>query len=217
MASTKKYNIDKINSNNFVKVYKKEKPDLNRNSSKEELEKLAKDFISSIQTALDKSAPKLTINTESRIENSSINRIPRCSKDLFILSKNLLQEQRRIRYRNSNSYQSTRPSFSKEKFFEEQLNYYVGDQCPNDMINKKIKKPTKSKDFDEEIIKNLIGKLPADKIPGLDFIPSTIWKFLLEIDQAYLIQFIKILLRASYFPAIFKEGDYSFFLKLTAF
>lgn len=211
MASTRKYDIDHINSSAFVKTFRKEKPKLIA-TKPEDCERLATDLIKSIQISLNSSCPKFDDNNKPKTKSIAY-RLPRNISDLFLISRALLNENRRQNYRTAN-YQSTlRPNHSKIDFFEKQLAYYIGDQCSNKLAFKKNSKLPSVFPIDENRIDDLITRLPSDKLPGLDFIPNEIWQCILKCDRDYLMEFIRILVQNLYFPHIFKQGKLIVFRK----
>lgn len=210
MASTRKYDVDQINLNGFIKTFRKEKPKLIQTTKTEDCERLAVSLIKSIQIALEKSCPKLTY--ENKVKQSIVNRVPRRVSELFLISKSLTKENR-IRTNRLVNYQNTKPNYSKYDFFEKQLAFYVGDQCPNQMVYKQFNKPINRIEIDEETIREVFDTYARPgKIPGLDFIPTEIWQIILKFDGDYLIQFIRELFKF-YVPKVFKESKLVIFRK----
>jgi len=208
MASTRRYDINNMNSGGFVKTFRKEKPKLNNSTRAEDCDRLTESVIKSVQVALEQSTPKFNSENNNKAR-TNLFRIPRNVSDLFIISKSLLNESRRQYYQTSN-YE--RPNYSKKQFFEQQLSYYIGDQCSNKRVYKKFSKPTTNQ-VDENLIKDIINKSPTNKLPGLDYIPNEVWQCILKYDEEYLIEFINNLIEALHFPAAFKQGKLIVFRK----
>lgn len=211
MTSTRKYDIDHINSSNFINVFRKERPNLPQTTRDEDCERLSAELVRSVQVALEHSAPKFNNNYDVTKKNSMINRLPRNVGDLFIISRSLMNENRRTLNRSTN-YQNSRPNYSKKDFFERQLSFYIGDQCSNRLAYKPIAKPI-STQIDEDTIRSLIDRLPSNKLPGLDCIPNEVWQCILKCDENYLIQFLNTLIKALHFPDAFKQGKLIVFRK----
>lgn len=210
MASTRKYDINHTNSGAFVNTFRRERPHLVSTAKSEDCEKIAKKLIASIENALEQSTPKLAPQDSSG--QGAVNRRPRKVADLFIIARQLMSEDRRRVSRQTN-YQNSRPNYSKIDFFDKQLSFYVGDQCPNQMVNKKYAKPSQGVEVDAEQIKELIQKLPPNKLPGLDCVQNEVWQSILKCDEEYLVNFITMMLKALYFPKVFKQGKLIVFRK----
>lgn len=209
MASTRKYDISKTNTGIFVNTFRRERPQLVSTGKNEDYERIAKKLVASVENALEQSTPKLEPQDRSR--QGAVYRLPSKLRDLFIIARQLIDEDRR-RVSRQNYQNYSRANYSKIDFFDKQLSFYVGDQCPNQLVNKKYAKPNEI-DVDVEQIKELINKLPPNKLPGVDYIPNEVWQSILKCEEEYLINFISMILKALYFPAVFKQGKLIAFRK----
>ena len=209
MASTRKYDIKHTNSGLFLNTFRRERPDLISTGKNEDCERIAKQLIASIENALEQSTPKLAPGDRSR--QTTVYRVPRKLGDLFIISRQLMNERRRVNMQAN--YENTyRSNYSKVDFFDKQLSFYTGDPCPNQLVNKKFAKPSHI-EIDREQIRELINVLPPNKLPGLDCIQNEVWQSILKCEEDYLLDFISMLLNALYFPKVFKSGKLITFRK----